>query len=435
MAEKISVFLAGPGHEVLNYQMLPPFLPDERLLVCSSATSWDGLQATLQTHKPEVLVVHAGLAPGAEPLMKLLGTMQAWNGTAIVVLPEGTAGFRGAFQNMTAVVSGVFVLPVSWSELVSRAHSAGVTARAKLAKVAAAPASVLAGGGGFASQGLTPIVTGTKRIAVLSHAGGAGVSTIAENLAYELAVRLSIRTLLFSLGLPPAVVSHLRMRYAPSLTEFFERPGKAVIQAATQKLEGLDILIAPGNSIEYLRGQATEDMQAPNSIYSALLSAEDGTYAAMVMDLPGAETTWMLHPLYFANIALVVARPTTADLFATRHTLTTLNALGNRIGRESIHLVLNQASDASAMTPRTFLEELASDLGWAPPIAAVIEQDAEVQRAQDQRLPAVTRSEKLAKGVRQIIAALFPGMERSLANLPENSSSKSFLRLPKFSLG
>ncbi len=47
-------------------------------------------------------------------------------------------------------------------------------------------------------------ITGTKRIAVISHSGGVGCSTIAENLAYDLAVRLSVKTLLVSMGLPPA---------------------------------------------------------------------------------------------------------------------------------------------------------------------------------------------------------------------------------------
>ena len=97
----------------------------------------------------------------------------------------------------------------------------------------------------FSPGGASAYITGTKRIAVLSHAGGAGCSTIAENLAYELSVRLSVKTLLVSMGLPPAAAPHLRLRYLPNLTEYFDRPGKATFQAAIQRRENLEVLLAP----------------------------------------------------------------------------------------------------------------------------------------------------------------------------------------------
>ncbi len=439
-AEKISVLLAGPGHELVFYQMQPPFLPKPQLIVAGHATTWEALQSSLASVKPEVLVVHASIAPGADPLLKLLAGLQAWNGSAIVILPEALSTYQGAFSNLSGVVAGVFVMPVNWAEIPERAFTAGETARYKSAQISSDPA--LSAPSAFSPQGMSPIVTGTKRIAVLSHAGGAGASTLAENLAYELAARLSVRTLLFSLGLPPAAAAHFRLRYIPNLTEFFERPGdvglarEPAIQSAIQKVEGLDILLAPENSLEYLKAAShSADLKAANSIYSMFLAAEDGSYAAMVMDLPLAESEWMVHPLFFANLALIVARPTMADLFAVRHSLNFMNSLGNRLPQEAIYLVLNQASESSALTPRRFLEELSGDLGWAPPIAAVIEHDPQVQLAQDQRVPAVTRSEKLARGVRQVIATLFPGMERAVQMAPEGQAAKSFLRLPKFKLG
>jgi cellulose biosynthesis protein BcsQ len=434
MPEKLSVLLAGPGHELVFYQMQPAFVADARLMVAGQATTWDALQNTLGTLKPEILVVHASIAPGADPLIKLLATLQAWGGVAVVILPEALANFQGAFSNLSGVVAGVFVMPVNWAEIPERAYNAGTTARYRSSQISAGPQ--FSAPSAFSPQGMTPIVTGTKRIAVFSHAGGAGASTVAENLAYELAARLSVRTLLFSLGLPPAAAAHFRLRYIPNLTEFFERPGKPAIQSAIQKLEGLDILLAPESSLEYLKAASTSvDLKAPNSIYSMFLAAEDGSYAAMVMDLPLAESEWLLHPLFFANLALIVARPTMADLFAVRHTLNFLGSLGNRLPREALYLVLNQASETSALTPRRFLEELSGDLGWAPPIAAVIEHDPQVQMAQDQRVPPVLRSEKLSRGVRQVIGTLFPGMERAVQMSPETQGSKSFLRLPKFKLG
>ena len=106
---------------------------------------------------------------------------------------------------------------------------------------------------GFHSGSTSAFITGTKRIAVLSHAGGAGCSTIAENLAYELAVRLSVKTLLVSMGLPPAAAPHLRLRYLPNLTEYFDHPGKASFQAAIQRRENLEVLLAPESSLEYMK--------------------------------------------------------------------------------------------------------------------------------------------------------------------------------------
>jgi cellulose biosynthesis protein BcsQ len=433
MAEKLSVLLAGPGHELVYYQLQPPFMKSPDITISSLSTNWEILQSTLSMLKPEVLVVHASIAPGADALLKLLGTMQAWNGVALVLLPEALSAHQGAFSSLSGVVSGVFVMPVNWSELPERALVAGQTARARHSQVTSYSQPV--SGSVFTAQNVTPIVTGTKRIAVFSHAGGAGASTIAENLAYELAVRLSIRTLLFSLGLPPSAGAHFRLRYIPNLTEFFERPGRPAVQSAIQKVEGLDVLLAPENSLEYLKAATNSaDLKASNSIYSMFMAAEDGSYAAMIMDLPLAESEWLLHPLFFANLALIVARPSMADLFAVRHSLNFLNSLGNRLPRESIYLVLNQASENNAFTPRRFLEELSGDLGWAPPIVAVIEHDPQIQVAQDQRVPAVLRSEKLSKGVRQVIGTLFPGMER-VTQAASANESKSFLRLPKFKLG
>jgi cellulose biosynthesis protein BcsQ len=436
--EKISVFLAGPGHDVVTYKMLPAFMQDRRLSVVGQATNWDVLSSQLETYQPDVLVVHGGFTPGTDSLRQLIGGMQAWNGTSIVLLPEAESNSLGSFQNMPGVVAGAFVLPVNWPELPALAYSAGETAKARVTKVTAAPvlmAESAPAGNGYMPPGLQPVMTGTKRIAVLSHAGGAGVSTISEALAYELAVRLSVRTLLFSLDLPAAATAHLRLRYTPNMVEFFERPDKASMQAAIQRIEGLDVLVAPENSLEYLRAGMTVDPQAPNSIYAGLLAADDGSYASMVMDLPCAESLWMLHPLAFANIALIVARPTVADLFAVRHTLNALSILGSKLPRESIYLVLNQRMDASAFTPRQFQEELVSANDWAPRMAAAIEYDPHAQAAQDQRVPVVTRSEKMARGARQIIANLFPGMERALEQTENDNGGKSLFRLPKFRLG
>ena len=60
------------------------------------------------------------------------------------------------------------------------------------------------------------------------------------------------------------------------------------------------------------------------SINGMLIDSEDGRYAAIVMDVPTTEDLWMMHSIIFANFALIITRPTFADLTAIRHTLTLL---------------------------------------------------------------------------------------------------------------
>ena len=81
---------------------------------------------------------------------------------------------------------GVFVAPVNWTEIIQAAYGAAMTARASMSQAAPMQQAV----SGPFMGGSAAFITGTKRIAVLSHAGGTGCSTIAENLAYELAAQI-----------------------------------------------------------------------------------------------------------------------------------------------------------------------------------------------------------------------------------------------------
>jgi Flp pilus assembly CpaE family ATPase len=162
-----------------------------------------------------------------------------------------------------------------------------------------------------------------------------------------------------------------------------------------------------------------------------LIDSEDGRYAAIVMDVPASEDLWMGHSIVFANTALIVARPTLADLAATRHTLNLLLSgmrSEKRLAKESIYLVLNQFTDRSGFTPRSFQDELASTVGWAPPIAAVLPYEPGVAQAQDNGIPPVTRIDTFGSGIRSIVETLFPAMSSSMA-APKNN--RGVLRLPK----
>jgi cellulose biosynthesis protein BcsQ len=424
---KVSVLLAGAGHELVYYQMQPPLLSDARFIVAGHATQWQILENNVNDLHPELLIVQTDIAPDPEAMKRLLQRMSAWNGVGVVVLPLGQKDLRGAYEGLS-MVRGVFIAPVNWTEIAQAGYGAAMTARANMSQAAPMQQAVA----GPVVGGAAAFITGTKRIAVLSHAGGTGCSTVAENLAYELAARLSIKTLLVSMGLPPSAPPHLRLRYLPNLTEYFDRPGKASFQAALQRRENLEVLVAPEASVEYMKilessGHGTGE----GTINGMLIDSEDGRYAAIVMDVPSSEDLWMAHSIIFANYALIVARPTLADLAATRHTLNLLLSglkSEKRLARESIYLVLNQFTDRSGFTARSFQDELAGTVGWAPPIAAVIPYDLAVTQAQDQGIPPVTRVDGFARGIRSLIGVLFP----NVGSLESGSTGqRSVLRLPK----
>lgn len=424
---KVSVLLAGAGHELVYYQMQPPLLSDARFIVAGHATQWQTLENNVNDLHPELLIVQTDIAPDPETMKRLLQRLSAWNGVAVVVLPLGQKDLRGAYEGLN-IVRGVFVAPVNWIEIAQAGYGAAMTARANLSQAAPMQQAVA----GPVVGGSAAFITGTKRIAVLSHAGGTGCSTVAENLAYELAARLSIKTLLVSMDLPPSAPPHLRLRYLPNLTEYFDRPGKASFQAALQRRENLEVLVAPESSVEYMKIlESSNHGTGEGSINGMLIDSEDGRYAAIVMDVPSTEDLWMAHSIIFANYALIVARPTLADLAATRHTLNLLLSglkSEKRLARESIYLVLNQFTDRSGFTARSFQDELAGTVGWAPPIAAVIPYDLAVTQAQDQGIPPVTRVDSFARGIRSLIGVLFP----NVGSLESSSQgSRSVLRLPK----
>ena len=424
---KVTVLLAGAGHEVVYYRMQQPILADQRFMIAGHAAQWSMFETNLTNLRPDLVLVQADIAPDPDTLMQVLQKISAWRGVAIVVLPLIQKDYQGAFTRIDTV-RGVFVAPVNWTEIIQAAYGAAMTARASLGQAAPMQQQV----SGFSSGGSNAYITGTKRIAVLSHAGGAGSSTIAENLAYELSVRMSVKTLLVSMGLPPTAAPHLGLRYVPNLTEYFDRPGKATFQAAIQRKENLEILLAPESSLEYMRIlENSSKGTGEGSINGMLIDSEDGRYAAIVMDVPSAEDFWMTHSIFFANFALIVTRPTLADLTAIRHTLTLLLTglkTEKRLSRDSIYLVLNQVTERSSFTPRVFQEELSKSLGWAPPIAAIVPFDPNVPQAQDDGLLPVTRGDEFSKGIRGIVNTLFPMMD---SNLAQNGSKKNILRLPK----
>lgn len=402
---KVLTMLAGAGTEVVYYQMMAAFQGDSRFTVSSIVTGWGDFEKNLEQLKPNLLIVQGDIAPTPDVLIGALARMQIWNGVAIVVLQPAHGEFRGVFEQ-APVVRGVHILPVNWGELAQAGYAAVATERAKGAAQGSLQSAL-----GFRAA---TAVTGTRVVAFLSGMGGAGRSTLAENIAYELAVNMKVRSLLMSFDLPAAAVMHLDLHYTPDAGEFFARPGDG-FASCIQNRDKLEVIMAPENSVEYARAaeSSAAGKSEANSLYSLVMASWMRNYAAVLLDLPQGEGIWTLHPLLAANTAVIVARPTLADLAATKHLLVLLtDRMRNehRIPQESIFLVLNQVSDYSRMTANGFYQGLVESYGWAPPVLAVIPYDREVPNAQDGRAPVVGRVDSFSKGVRTVINGLFPGV-------------------------
>ncbi len=402
---KIAIMLAGVGADFVYYQMMPAFQNDARFTVATIVTTWGDFEKNLEQLKPSLVVVQGDLAPTPDMLIAATARMQVWNGVALVVLQTAHREFRTLFEK-AGVVRGVFILPINWGELVQAAYSAVSTERAR--SVAQAPLQTAMG---FRA---TTSVTGTRVIAFLSGAGGVGRSTIAENMAYELAVRMNVRSMLMSFDLPAAAAMHLNLRYAPNAGEFIARPGDG-FASAIQNKEGLDVIVAPEDSVEYARAAQSSNngKSEANSLYSLVMASWTRSYAAVLLDLPHTEEAWTLHPLLAANTAVIVARPTLADLAATKHLLVMLmERMRNehRIPQESIYMVINQATERSRMSPNVFYNELVSSYGWAPPVLAVLPFESEIPNIQDDRTPVMGKVDSFTKGIRSVINGLFPGI-------------------------
>ncbi|MEL7592342.1 MAG: hypothetical protein AAGU17_13715, partial [Anaerolineaceae bacterium] len=109
---KITVMLAGAGHDVVYYQMQQPILADQRFMISGHAAQWSMFETNLNNLRPDLVIVQTDIAPDPDTLIRSLQKISAWRGIAIVVLPLAQKDFQGAFTKVDTV-RGVFVAPVN----------------------------------------------------------------------------------------------------------------------------------------------------------------------------------------------------------------------------------------------------------------------------------------------------------------------------------
>lgn len=421
---KIRLMLAGQDSQSTIYNMNPVFTHDARFQVMGVVSDWEDLQKQLSVLKPELLIINTGIAPTIQNLLEEVSRMETWQGIVMAVIPQVDWQSRGSIEKLT-VVRGCFIEPVNWADVANRGFSATMTQRARItASIAGQDRSLRMG-----TQSHS--VTGTRTVAVIPVSGGAGASTIAGNLAYELQVRFHIQCLLMGLDHPAAVVSHFGLHYRPNASEYFMRPGDG-FTSALQKAQDLDVLVSPDNSIEYAKAQQlSHDKNSSQSIYSMLMDARGRNYAGLILDLPSDENGWLLQGIAAANTALLVARPIMQDITATWVKLRLMEEklmLEHRIPRENIFLVINQVSDNSSFSAHEFCIELSNLHHWAPPVAAIISSDSNIVREQDRLSPPVLKVDDLRKGIHAIADLLFPGMVKG--DIQQRQKRSLFSMLP-----
>ena len=424
---KVTVMLAAQGAEYVHGEMLRHFFDDPRFRVTTNAYSWEDLVKNLDTLQPALLVVNAAIARTGEALVDLLAGMQRWRGVAIVLLPPEFGHAAGMLMRV-ATVRQTFSLPPNWKEVVEAGYAASISEQARA--VAATPLRQAYGGdNGQLRAG--SVVTGTRVVAFLSARGGVGRSTVAECLGYELAVRHNVQTILLACDLPPATVLRMQgLRYVPNAMEFFRRPGDG-FNAAIQKYERLDIITAPVNSIEYAR--AVEPVEGQGSpLRNLFMATWTRNYAAVLLDLPAGEQSWTLEGITAANTAVIVARPSIADIAGVVHTLRLLTermSEKHRIPREAIYLVLNQVHDHTPLTPRGFMDALTAEFkDWTPQVAAVLPRLDELPILQERMMPPTASLDAFSQGIRGLVQHLYPSMRLDTGKAAPKKTVFNFFR-------
>ena len=381
--QKVTVMLAGPGHEAVFYQMQPPFLSDARLVISANATQWANFEQNLAQMRPDLVVVQVEIAPGPEALIQVLAEIQVWHGVAILVLPAALRDLRGTFEK-ASVVRGVYIAPVNWGEIAQSGYAAVMTERARAAATAPLQQAYLStheqchcrhpGGG---------VYLRLRRHRPLDDRRKPGLRA---KRAHERALALDV--LRSAAGGWSPLKAALRPQhhgvFRPSwgwLCWHPFKPAKGWMSCWRPKIRWIT------------REQPSIPLpikSEPDSIYSLVMASWTRNYAAVLLDLPAGEQPWSLQGIAAANTAVIVTRCTLADMAAARHTLVLLleRLIGeHRIPREAIYLVLNQVSDHSPISARGFHDELVDGYGWAPPVAAVIPYNPAISHAQDEQVP------------------------------------------------
>ena len=394
------VFVLARSEQEITGQIYPA-LKQAGVAMPGYATNLDDLQVHLTWGPADYLLVHVNVSRRGEERALLEGL--PGDLPLLVVLPRSRSNAAGEMAALPRVAQ-VAVEPVDYAALlatVARQSGSEVGPETRPqpgtepATVPNAPSERTNRSSNVDQTALNverPVRARRARLIAFASGmlGGTGKSTLAGTLAWLLADAGQARTLLLSLGTPPAALSHFKLARWPDLATFLS--GEEKFARVVQRVGALHVALAPGDPVAYDRiGSVTRD--EAGAVLRAVEQAL-ARYDVVVADLPSDSSGWAVHPLLAADDVVLVVRSTVADQLGLVQALALLKGLRSRA-----HLVLNDRS-GSDVDAAGFVAGVGQMVPCPEPVVVVPHNDA-VVLAQNEALPLA-----LAEGTDDVLDAL-----------------------------
>lgn len=294
-------------------QLIESAMHDRRMSKVALTTHNGGIDGAVETYKtnptPNLIIVETTLSPEEIPaeLERLAEVCDAT--TRVVVLGH---------------VNDVLL----YRELIRSGISEYIVLPATAAMIVSAITEL------FASEGAAPI---GRTIGFIAAKGGAGSSTIAQNVAWSIATALRQDCLVIDMDLPFGTVG----------LNFNQDPPHGLADAvlANQKVDQtmLDRLMSKAaNHVNLLTAPATLDQawDFQERDYEQIIEMCQKSVPVIVLDIPHVWNAWTRHTLAAIDEVVIVAEPDLANLRNTKNLVDTVRSL--RPGEAAPRLVLNR---------------------------------------------------------------------------------------------
>jgi pilus assembly protein CpaE len=259
-------------------------------------------------------------------------------------------------------------------------------------------------------------------IAFIGTRGGSGASTVAHNVAWNIAEGLKISTALVDFDLP----------FGTAGLNFNQDPGQGVADAlaAPERLDDMlldRLLIKQTEHLSLFAAPALldRDYEADASAYESVIDQVRGTTPCVILDLPHIWRPWVKQTLFGADEIVIVANPDLASLRNAKNLVDLVKT--QRSNDAPPRLVLNQVGVPKR--PEIPSKDFGDALGLVP--AVVIPFDPQLfgtAANNGQMLAEVQPGAKASEATRQL-AEFVTG--RAIAPVAKKSSMKLMNLLQK----
>jgi pilus assembly protein CpaE len=259
-------------------------------------------------------------------------------------------------------------------------------------------------------------------IAFVATRGGVGSSTIAHNVAWNIAEGLKISTALVDFDLP----------FGTAGLNFNQDPGQGVADAlaAPERLDDvlLDrLLIKQTEHLSLFAAPALldRDYEADSSAYESVIDQVRGSTPCVILDLPHIWRPWVKHTLFSADEIVIIANPDLASLRNAKNLIDLVKT--QRSNDAPPRLVINQTG--VSRRPEIPTKDFGDALGLIPAVTIPFDPQLFGTAANNgQMLAEVQPTAKASEATRQL-AEFVTG--RAIAPVAKKSSMKLMNLLQK----